>query len=250
MTTYNLNTLDQSQALTEAMTVASSINQPTEDYTNYLETSEIDITLAHAKSLFTIHSDSLDVTDADAVGSDFAIKLDATNWPTINVSTLTVDTADVADEDATDQSVAKNYVRQLAKDMFGTAGMADIFTNEEDLASEVTNSDTTIHDAVVADLGTDGASVAISSAGVSSELFAQKYGEATGSTAWVDDFATDFANATDNGAGVYELEFPFEEGDKLVFGVKYTRTATTLGGISKSAAELEQAYKVTLNITA
>lgn len=249
MTTYNLNTLDQSQALSVGMTVASSVNQPTEDYSTYLGTAVINITLANAKSLFTIHSDSLDVSEETSVANDFAIKLNNTNWPTINVSTLDVDTGDAAESNATDQSVAKNYVRQLAKDMFGVSGTADIFTNEADLAQEVTDEDTDINTAIKNALGTDGASVAISTDSVSSELFAQKYGETNGSTAWVSGFAGDFADAIDDGNGVYELEFPFEQGDKLVFGVEYTRADTTLGGITKTAANLEQKYKITLNVT-
>ena len=246
MTTYNLPALDATHALTQAMTVASTINQPTEDYSTYIGTAEIDITVANASSLFTIHSDSFDVTDADSVANDFAIKLNNTNWPDIDLSTRVVDTADAAG-DVSGASVALNYVRQLAVDFLGDNGMVDVFTNEAALATEVTNADDTLNSSIKTKLGTNGDSVAISSAGVSSELFAQKYGASTGDTTWLSDFATAFAGATANG-NVYELPFPFAAGDKLVFGVKYTRAETTLGGITKTASALEQAYKVTLNV--
>lgn len=249
MTTYNLPALDSTHALTTAMTVASTVNKPTEDYSDYIGTAEIDLTLALAKSLFKIHSDSIDVTDADAVGSDFAIKLNNTNWPDIDLSTRNVVEADRADNTGTDQTVAKNYVRQLAKDFLDVSGGVDIFTNEEDLAQEVTDADSTLNAAIKTNLGTNGASVAINSAAVSSELFAQKYGATTGDTSWLSDFASDFSEATATD-GVYELDFPFVAGDKLVFGVEYTRAATDLGGISKTAADLLQQYKVTINIVA
>ena len=248
-TTYNLPALDSTHALTEAMTVASTVNQPTEDYSNYIGTAEIDLSLSDAKSLFKIHSDSKDVTE-DTVANDFAIKLNNANWPDVNLSTRDVDADDRAENVGTDQTVAKNYVRQLAKDFLDVSGGVDIFSNEASLASEVTNADVSLNAAIVANLGTNDASVAIgTSDAVSSELFAQKYGAATGDTSWLEDFASDFASATATD-GVYELEFPFVAGDKLVFGVKYTRADTTLGGISKTAAELEQKYKVTINITA
>jgi len=250
-TTYNLPALDATHALSTAMTVASSINQPTEDYGTYIGTDEIDLSLSDAKSLFSIHSDSIDVTNADAVGSDFAIKLNNAAWPDVDLSTRDVDVADRADANGDGQTVAKNYVRQLAIDFLDVSGGGvDIFSNEAELATEVTNADATLNTTIKGNLGTNGESVAIDSSGVSSQLFAKKYGAATGDTSWLEDFASDFAADATASDGVYSMPFPFAVGDKLVFGVEYTREATTLGGITKTADDLLQQYKVTINIVA
>jgi len=272
MPDYILPALNYDQPLDQFMNIQQTLSAPdAAQYDGYIEVADIPFPATNANKLFTIHSDSLDVGgEGGSEGGgeiDFSIRLAsadevAANWPDIDLSTRIVIGGAARWESPL--TVAYNYVRQLVKTFMGHTTLVDTLSNEAAMRQNVTDMDPILNAGVRGKLGSPGMSVYIGQGGglptapniVATQLFTQKYGT-PGTRDWLAAFIPDWTNLQEDFSfgGQYHIPFTFNPGDKLIFGVTYSRAPTRnelethLGGIVKTDASLAQNYKVTLLIT-
>ena len=87
-------------------------------------------------NIFWFAADSIDLNEDADVDISFAVAPAA--WPTVEVSTATVDEADRVQTNIGDQNIKSDYVRHMAKKIFGdNAIVADVFSNETDLVADI-----------------------------------------------------------------------------------------------------------------
>ena len=99
--------------------------------------------------IFWFAGDSIDLNDTANVDLSFAAVPSA--WPTIVVSGATVDQADRVQNNIGDQNIKSDYVRHMAKSIFGSnAILADVFSNELALVADIATLDTLDSDGIKA----------------------------------------------------------------------------------------------------
>lgn len=206
MTTYNL----PSAAVDAALTLAPAIGTTT---ASALPTGGVDASLAGAlsaatlKAVFKFKTDALDLTDtdtefvADVSSSAFALESSKV------VSGATVADGARVDSNATEQSIAYDYIRHVAQQLLGHR-KADIFSNEATLRGAVTSQDSSWVSLLQTAI-TGNAQACINE--LMNTLTSSDAGRTT------------LANLTESSsaAGVSTFEFPFASGDTLVIPVKF-----------------------------
>jgi hypothetical protein len=208
------------------------------------------MTVAQAKATFYVHSDSEDLTDVAADDLKFYSDNAGTFWTTTNPADAILDMSAIyqaAPEGV--KTVAHDFIRHLAKSLFGTHFGVDLFTNEEALVSEV--------QAICN--GTDGAWKAINDvfAGAASPmdysasdssnlccvLYQQILNVAKSRLSALE--LLDGSTAEDN---LYSL--PFIENDSISFKLTL-KSASGQGDIVGSATDpADRSYRIKINIVA
>jgi len=196
--------------------------------------------------LFSFKTDSTDLTDISD-NTDILMEVNDSQFYSANFISdesvnLTAGTDTSAPIDSIDESIAKEYVRYLAKSIFGRTATADLFQNEEALVADISGSHTGILAAIKTALKPTN----------------YTYLQSNENPAWlvlsallnVDD-ATRFDESgitlADDSTNTGYKHMPLKAGDKLVFTVKYNQVNAATHGIGENDVG-ERTYKITITL--
>lgn len=197
--------------------------------------------------LFSFKTDSTDLTDISN-NTDIRMEVNENQFYSANfisdeTVTLSAGTDTSAPIDSINESIAKEYVRHLAKSIFGRTATADLFQNEEALVSDIE--------------GSHGASVL---ADIKTALKPTNYTylQSNANPAWLVlsallnvDSGTRFDEAgitlADDSNNTGYKHMPLKAGDKLVFTVKYNVVDYTTHGIGENNVPA-RTYKITITL--
>jgi hypothetical protein len=199
------------------------------------------------KKLFSFKTDSTDLTDISN-NTDILMEVNDSQFYSANFISsesvaLSPGTDTSAPIDDIDESIAKEYVRHLAKEIFGRTATADLFQNEEALVSDIE--------------GSHGASVL---ADIKTALKPQNYAylQSNANPAWLVlsallnvDSGTRFdeagINLVDDSSNTGYKHMPLKAGDKLVFTVKFNEVTAATHGIGENDVPA-RTYKITITL--
>jgi hypothetical protein len=195
--------------------------------------------------LFSFKTDSTDLTDISN-NTDILMEVNDSQFYSDNFisdESVSLSSGSESVTDGIDESIAKEYVRHLAKGIFGRAGTADLFQNEEALVSDIE--------------GSHGASVL---ADIKTALKPTNYTylQSNANPAWLVlsallnvDNGTRFDEAgitlADDSGNTGYKHMPLKAGDKLVFTVKYNEVLATTHGIGENNVSA-RTYKITITL--
>lgn len=230
-------------------------------------TANFKLPIGLVKSSFKFSADDVDFNDVEAEDIQYWVNSVSINsyldqQQLLNGSVVT-DRA-VIDVDKfgnpildSEQSLGKDYIRYLAKELFNTAYAVDVFSNEEELLGHFANSAvenahsellTKMKDALSAagqyhntlnevdtELGAD------LGANISSKIFRQLLSQKPAR----------FQNLAANGEPLHDVPVPLQEGDKLLFTVTVSAADEQEDVVVKDAGAIEnRIYKYELELVA
>ena len=222
------------------------------------------------KKLFAFKSDSIDLADNDA--ADITMDIVANNFYTANFisdeSNTTLSSGSTTPTNVTGdvipaptggaQSIAREYVRYIAEEIFGKANMADLFANEAALVTDVENQHNDNGVGVLPDIKT-----ALAPSGyetlhdatnpswlVMTQLLA--VGDASGtrfdaSNNTLTAVGTDTLDSAGASPGDDWYYMPLLENDKLVFSVDFASISAASHGIGENDVP-NRKYKIEITL--
>lgn len=222
------------------------------------------------KKLFAFKSDSIDLADNDA--ADITMDISAANFYTANFisdeSNTTLTSGSTTPTNITGgvigaptggaQSIAREYVRYIAEEIFGKANMADLFANEAALVTDVENQHNNNGVGILPDIKT-----ALAPSGyetlhdatnpswlVMTQLLA--VGDASGtrfdsSNNPLEPATGDVLDGLGTSAGAGWYYMPLLENDKLVFSVDFASISAASHGIGENDVP-NRKYKIEITL--
>ena len=208
-----------------------------------------DATNGEWSKLFSFKTDSTDLADISN-NTDILMEVDENQFYSANFISdssvnLSAGTDSAAPIDGIDESIAKEYVRHLAKEIFGRTATADLFQNEQALVSDIEGSH-------------GGASGVLADIKTALKPTNYTYLQSNANPAWLVlsallnvDSGTRFDEAgislapDSNNTGYKHM--PLKAGDKLVFTVKYNQVLAATHGIGENDVPA-RTYKITVTL--
>ena len=199
------------------------------------------LTRSTAMQIFKFTTSSANLVDAN----DIIAKIDHSLWQEIGFSSKQVAPDDRINK-AVDDSVSDvkhDYVRYMLSQLLRTTDAADLFTNTEDLKSDVENRDAELNDAIKGILANANGRYYqdISHGNVMRSLLGHLKSNEHGRERFVNSLAHDsdppHGGADGSGNLTRDFSFPFEVDDKICFVITYKAPARTLGTSHREIAD-------------
>lgn len=219
----------------------------------------LDVSLSDFNSLFSFKSDSDDIDDLSINDLKFGINSNALNiFSNIPFSNAVVVSGNI-NTFYQNQQIKKDYVRNLAYQITGGYSAADIFTNEEALATGVSNLDPSFQSSfntIVGDL-IDLSFVSIEDFGTSTNpsvlkaalgLFTLNLNEGSERTNQIlSDIQTESTNnSIPTSVGPITVPIRFHVGDRIAIRLVYKNQNTVFSGNNTTLEP--RSYKILLNL--
>lgn len=228
----------------------------------------LDVSLSNFQNLFSFKSDSEDVNDLSSSDIEFKIN-DLSCFDNISFSEAVVQYGQI-NSYYDDQTVAADYVRNLAKQITGGLSVADIFSNEEELVTGIQDIDISLDTSLnekLNDSSTYGykssdefsslteyadlykAAKALFTINLNSNNSSTHYQRTIDLFTNISDTAYTLSN-NDNSLNEIEVSLNFHDGDIIAVRVEYNQDDTT-GGLDDTSFGITiepRSYKVYLNL--
>lgn len=215
----------------------------------------LNVTVAAIKNAFLFTSDSADLSDevSENERNTATTTVTAAGLPVPNLATDEVapsthaeatseDYDNQIDPNATEQTIAADYVRYFSQQLLGSSGLSDSFSNEAAMVTSVES--TNLSDTNANDIRGKAATQA-----TMDKLFDNLFqaGE-SGAVAQARLSNSTIMESNGNSEGVYTYKFPFIAGDTIRYHVTLKHGAIDFGGGSKTIADRK--YLVIVTVTA